>query len=252
MTTTRWTAVGMACVILLLGTGWLTALKRVEGERASAATNIHRFTSERVRAQMQLQEQLNINAALETSINQRTRDIATYSNRVETALVSLTKASDTARKEADRYRSELAVKDQQIADLLKERTSLSGRVDEVTAKIAALQSRITESENRLTTVEKEREGLKTELRSLMAEKASLERRFQDVAFLRGQLRTLQGDREPVVAAVAPVKATQKAQPQRTSRHRVSSEMDIKGGQRMQTYSNRTASVRASEASGRSR
>jgi len=231
----------MACVILLLGTGWLTALKRVEGERASAATNIHRFTSERVRAQMQLQEQLNINAALESSITQRNRDISAYSNRVETALVSLTKASEASRKDAERYRSELVAKDQQIADLLKERTALSGRVDEVTSKIAALQSRITESESRLTQADKERDGLKSELRALMAEKAALDRRFQDVAFLRGQLRTLQGDRgdrEPAVPAVASVKAPHKASPQRTVRHRITSEMELKGGQRMLTYSNR--------------
>ncbi len=85
---------------------------------------------------------------------------------------------------------EIEKKDKQISQLEGEREDLTKKMDGLTDQITGLNGKIAETEKKLATSEGNREQLQRELKRLLAEKAELERKFNDLAQLRDQVRKL--------------------------------------------------------------
>jgi hypothetical protein len=63
-------------------------------------------------------------------------------------------------------------------------------MNDLTNKIGTLEGQIKDTERKLAASEGDREALRKELKRLVAEKAELERKFNDLAVLREQVRKL--------------------------------------------------------------
>src|SRR5204862_4664146 len=88
---------------------------------------------------------------------------------------------------------ELAKRDAKINDLETQRDDLTHKMDDFKTAITNLETQIGETEKKLAASEGDREFLLKELKRLQAEKAELERQFNDLAMLREQVRKLRDE-----------------------------------------------------------
>lgn len=177
-----------ACIGLA---AWLyQAREEAAGERRAHAAKADQLSAELVRAEMRLQEQLKVNASLETNLVRRVSELGLVSNKLAFVANELSRTEGEAKAAMEKARQEIAAREKQIEGLEVEKDDLSKRMQDLTARIGTLQSLITDTERRLAASEGDREGLRRELRRLLAEKATLEQRFNDLAAVRDQLRSL--------------------------------------------------------------
>jgi predicted nuclease with TOPRIM domain len=85
---------------------------------------------------------------------------------------------------------EIAKRDKQISDLESDKDDLTKRMGELNVAITGLEGQITETRRKLNASEGDRASLLKDLQRLQAEKADLERKFQDLAVLREQIHKL--------------------------------------------------------------
>ena len=88
---------------------------------------------------------------------------------------------------------EIAKRDAKIAELANLLDDKDKKLDDLRTSITGLEGQIAETEKRLATSEGDKELLLKELKRLQAEKAELERQFNDLAILREQVRKLKDD-----------------------------------------------------------
>lgn len=184
--------VQVVLVAACLGLGaWLYQTRKQAAEAKQAhAVKADQLSAELVRAEMKLQEQLKVNASLETNLAQRVSELGLVSNKLAFVATELSRTEGEAKAAMDKARQEIAAREKQIEGLEGEKDDLTRRMQDLTGRIGTLQSQITETERRLASSEGDREGLRRELRRLLAEKAALEQRFNDLAAVRDQLRAL--------------------------------------------------------------
>lgn len=182
----------VALVVACAGLGaWLYQVRQeADQQRKANAARVDQLSADLVRSEMKLQEQVKVNASLETNLAQRVSEVGLFSNKLAFVTTELSRTEGEARAAMEKARQDIAAREKQIQGLEVEKDDLSKRMQDLTSRIGTLQSQITETERRLATSEGDREGLRKELRRLMAEKATLEQRFNDLAAVREQLRAL--------------------------------------------------------------
>ena len=173
----------LVLVCLGLGAGWYLNSKKAEETRVSLEGQRAALSNELVATTGKLTEQVRVNANLETNLTQRIEDIHLVSNKWVAVSAELTRTTAEAAKAAETAKAELERRDRQISEL-------EGEKDDLTRKIGNLESQIKVTERRLAASEGDREALKKELKRLIAEKADLEKKFNDLAILRDQVRKL--------------------------------------------------------------
>jgi len=176
--------------LLGLGAGWFVTGKKASEEKEHASSQIMTLSNELVTATFKLTEQQKVNASLETNLASRISELGILSNRWTYVAGELNRTEAEAKAAADAARIEIERRDKQIAGLEDERDDLSHRMDGLTGEIDGLNNRIADTERKLAASEGDRDQLKRELKRLLAEKADLERRFNDLAVLRDQVRKL--------------------------------------------------------------
>jgi septal ring factor EnvC (AmiA/AmiB activator) len=145
------------------------------------------------RASTQLNEQQKVNITLETNIVQRTEEVMTFSNQLTQVGAKLAKTEAEAKAAAQTAQEELAKRDVKINELQTQRDDLTKRMEELNVSITSLEAQIGTTEKKLTAAEGDRAFLLKELKRLQAEKAELERQFNNLAFLREQVRKLRDE-----------------------------------------------------------
>ncbi|MEI6342928.1 MAG: hypothetical protein WCR07_13345 [Verrucomicrobiota bacterium] len=182
----------VAWLAACLGLGaWLYQSKQqAADERKTQAAKADQLSAELVRSEMKLQEQVKVNASLETNLAQRVSELGLVSNKLAFVAQELSRTEGEAKAAMEKARQEIAAREKQIEGLAGEKDDLTRRMQDLTSRIGSLQSQIADTERRLASSEGDREALRKELRRLMAEKASLEQRFNDLAAVRDQLRAL--------------------------------------------------------------
>jgi chromosome segregation ATPase len=183
-------AVVLALACLGLGGGWIYSnrkaeenRRRLEADRAALGDNLVATTGK-------LTEQVRVNATLETNLSQRVEELNTFSNKWTFVVGELNRTEAEAKAAADAARAEIEKRDKQITGLEGEKDDLTKKMGELTGQIGTLETQIKDTERRLAASEGDREALKKELKRLLAEKAELERKFNDLAILREQVRRL--------------------------------------------------------------
>jgi chromosome segregation ATPase len=140
-----------------------------------------------------LSKQQQVNTELESDRAKRKADYEQLSTNYTKVTSDLSQTSDKlAKTEADLKASqeETAKRDAKIADLEAQNQALDKRAYELSTAITNLTTQIEETKRKLSASEGEKGFLEGELKRLVAEKAELERQFNDLKVLRAQVAKL--------------------------------------------------------------
>ena len=140
-----------------------------------------------------LDEQVQVNSTLQGNLEQRKRDLLDTSNSLVKVTADLARTRNEAQAAAEAAKAELAQRDQRINELETQRSDLTKKMDDLTLNIDKLGLQIADTEKKLTASEGDREFLLKELKRMQAEKAELERQFNDLSVLRAQVAKLKDE-----------------------------------------------------------
>ncbi|HAB17068.1 MAG TPA: hypothetical protein DCE44_11530 [Verrucomicrobiales bacterium] len=180
----------MVLAALSLGAGWFVTSKRAADEHARTTGHIMALSNDLVATTFKLAEQQKVNSSLETNLHSRIEALGVMTDRWNYLAGELTRAEAEAKAAAEASRLEIEKRDKQIADLEGEKDGLSKKMDGLTGEIVSLNGKIADTERKLAASEGDRDQLQRELKRLLAEKAELERKFNDLAVLRDQVKKL--------------------------------------------------------------
>lgn len=183
----------LGLLALGLGVGWLLTSREAGQRAAESAARIARMSNDLVETAGRLTREQGEAMRLQTNLALRSRELEAVSNRWTTTAEALIKTEADARAAAAAARAEIEKRDKQIGELEGQRDDLTQRMDGLTGEIENLNGRISDTERKLAASEGNRDQLQKELRRLLAEKADLERRFNDLAALREQVRKLKDE-----------------------------------------------------------
>jgi len=173
-----------------LGAGWFFTTRKAAEDRAASAARITNLTNDLVSTAFRLQEQQKVNSTLNSDLTEREKDLNAFSNRWTFVANALATTEAEAKAAADAAKAEIEKRDKQIQSLEGEKDALTNKMDGLTQEIGSLNSKIADTERKLASSEGDRQQLQKELKRLLAEKAELERKFNDLAQLRDQVRKL--------------------------------------------------------------
>src|SRR2546422_11374444 len=115
------------------------------------------------------------------------------SNKLDSLTTTLVKTEEEAKAAAQQAKGEIAKRDAKIADLEGKNDDLTKQMTDLNSSINNLESQIADTQKKLVASEGDREFLLKELKRLQAEKAELERKFNDLAVLRTQVAKLKDE-----------------------------------------------------------
>lgn len=190
---TKTLSILLGAVVLILGIGWLLTARNGAQQEALAAARIVALSNDLVETTSHLTREQKSSLLLQTNLAARTDELGTYSNRWTSVTEALIRSENAAKAAAAAAQAEIEKRDHQITDLEGERDGLTKRMDGLTVEIGGLNGRISDTERKLATSEGDRDQLQRELRRLLVEKAELERKFNDLAALRDQVRKLKDE-----------------------------------------------------------
>src|SRR6266511_250460 len=187
---------GIVVLVVLcvaLGDGLCVRHARSVVELRKAEARIKQLSDDVVHTQDQLNEQKKVNDTMEKTLEAKTAEAQGLSNRLETVTVTLEKTEQQAKAAAEQAKDEIAQRDAKIADLEGRNDDLTRKMTDLNTSITGLESQIDDTKKRLAASEGDREFLLKELKRLQTEKAELERKFNDLAVLRDQVRKLRDE-----------------------------------------------------------
>jgi uncharacterized protein (DUF3084 family) len=216
----------LACVGLGIG---LTVRhkKAVETSRTQEAVLLQ-FSNKVVEASSKLEEQRQVNTALENDLTKTSQEVTNLSQVRAELNALLTKAQTDAKTAAEAAQLEITKREAKITELESQRDELTKRMSDLSFSITNLNNQIAATERKLAAAEGDREFLLKELKRLQAEKAELERQFNDLAVLREQMHKL---KEQLAIA------------KRLEFIRLGLYGDMKGAQRLMTSAKETAALK---------
>jgi uncharacterized protein (DUF3084 family) len=139
-----------------------------------------------VQAEGELERQRRLATVLTNDLAARMRDMTTLTNQITETSNTLAKTKDSLKAAQD----EVAKRDTQIADLESQNKQLDEKAADLSTSITNLQSQIEGTQKKLAASEGDKAFLEKELQRLVAEKAELERQFNDLKVLRTQVAKL--------------------------------------------------------------
>jgi len=146
--------------------------------------------------QTKLQEQQDVNDRLSKTLNVREKDLSEVSNKyvtVSSALDVEKQKFQNASATIEKMKLDIAAKDKQIGDLEKKQGEYTKKMEDLTLNIETLGKQIADTQKKLDASEGDREFLIKELKRMQAEKAELERQFNDLSVLRTQVAKLKDE-----------------------------------------------------------
>jgi chromosome segregation ATPase len=155
-------------------------------ERKTAESQISTQSNGWVEAEGRLEEQRRVNGSLTNDLAARIQDLATLTNKIVETSNVLAKTEDSLKAAQE----EVAKRDAQIADLEAQNKQLDQKAADLSGSITNLQSQIDDTQKKLAASEGDKAFLEKELQRLVAEKAELERQFNDLKVLRTQVAKL--------------------------------------------------------------
>lgn len=183
-----------AVLLLLLSLGLGIALlvrhqKALEIEQKDLGT-IVQLSNSVVETQGKLEEQRGVNSELTNTLSQSRQAAESLSNNITSISANLARVQTEARVAAEQAAAEIAKRDGRIKELEGQNDDLSKKMTDLNGAITNLETQIKDTERKLTTSEGDRVFLLKELKRMQAEKAELEKQFNDLGLLRDQVRKL--------------------------------------------------------------
>jgi chromosome segregation ATPase len=187
----------LAFVTIGFGVGLIVVNNKAHQEKQEADDKL-RFLSNTVSSiQASLADQQSVNQTLETNLTMTKND---YSNKLALSDATLRSTEATLEKtkaeasaQAAAATAALAARDKKISELENQNQDLDKQATEMHGKLVDLESMISNTKKKLADSEGDRTLLLSELKRLQAEKADLEKKFNDLADVRDQLRKLRAE-----------------------------------------------------------
>lgn len=151
------------------------------------------LTNELNIARTKIDEGEQMSAFLQKNLDQAYQKLGERSNELTRLSGTLAKTQQEAQAAAEAARTEMAKRDAKINELEAQNTALDKQATDLKAAIGNLEKSIADTEKKLAASEGDREFLLKELKRLQAEKAELERQFNDLAVLRAQVSKLKDE-----------------------------------------------------------
>jgi septal ring factor EnvC (AmiA/AmiB activator) len=183
----------LVVVALGLGVALVTEQRNHAQEKRERDEDLALHKNNLQKTTRDLEEQKQVNMTLENDLKSRGEDLNTLSNKLSKVIGDLEKSDAQAKATAEQLRTaqaEMVKKDQKIGELESERLILGKQMDQLTNSIGDLEKLIASTEKKLATTQGEKDFLVKELGRLRAEKAELERQFNDLAVMRAQVSKL--------------------------------------------------------------
>jgi len=139
-----------------------------------------------VTAEGRLEEERKLTTTLTNDLAARKSDLTALTNQIIETSNTLAKTQDSLKAAQD----EVAKRDAQIADLENQNKQLDDKAVTLSNSITNLQTQIDATQKKLAASEGDKAFLEKELQRLVAEKAELERQFNDLKVLRAQVAKL--------------------------------------------------------------
>jgi len=171
--------VGLAIALVVSQTNASKDLQKVENQSDINSNHWVQTTD-------QLDEQRKVNTSLTNDLVARIQDLTTMTNQITETSNALSKTEDSLKAAQD----EVSKRDSEISDLESQNKALDQRTADLTNSIQNLQSQIDDTQKKLAASEGDKAFLQKELQRMMAEKAELERQFNDLKIVRAQVAKL--------------------------------------------------------------
>jgi chromosome segregation ATPase len=182
---------GVLCLGLLIGL--ITVNKRAGDQKTKDDESISNYSNNWWKTSADLDEQRQVATTLYKDIDSQKKAYIELSNSLLKVSTDLSQTSTNLEKtQADLKASqeEIAKRDAKIADLEAQNQALDKQTSDLSTAITNLTTQISETQRKLAASEGDKNFLEKELKRLMAEKAELERQFNDLAVLKTQVSRL--------------------------------------------------------------
>ena len=181
-------------ILLILAVGLAVGLYREHkaGQiaQADAEANISHLSNEWTQTSAKLASQVEVSTTLTNALTAKTEELEKTAKQLTETTATLTKAQTDAQAAAKAAADEIARRDAKIAELEAQNATLDKQATDLRTAIADREAQIAETQRKLAASEGNREFLLAELKRLQAEKADLERKFNDLVVLRDQVHKL--------------------------------------------------------------
>lgn len=181
----------VACVGLGIA---LIATKSLSDEQHTKdISSIGDFSNQVVNADQHIDSLNQVNLSLTNDLALSRQQSSDLSNSLSTATAALasTKSSlASAQDQVVTLTNQISTLNDQLADLQSQNHVLDQRASDLTNTIAQLNAQIEDTENKLAIAETNNAFIQDELQKQLAEKAELERKFNDLNEVRAQVKKL--------------------------------------------------------------
>jgi uncharacterized protein (DUF3084 family) len=186
-------AIILVVICLCLGIVLVVVRKHAVQEKLERDEKINSLSNSLNLATSKLSEEAQRSTAFEKDLTETKKAFSELTNTFKQVSANLSQAStDLAKAEAALKAKEEEVKkrDAKIADLESQNQTLDKRALELGSSITNLTGQIEDTKRKLAASEGDKALLETNLKRLIAEKAELERQFNDITVMRAQVAKL--------------------------------------------------------------
>ncbi len=174
--------VGLAVVLF-------TTKNRYQVQKEKDTDTIVSLSNYWERTQADLEEQKQVNQSLEADLARREEKLTVLTNELTSVSSTLAKTEVTLKA----ANADLARMESHIAGLEDQNAALDQQAITLNQAITNLTVEISDTQAKLASAEGDKAFLESELRRLMAEKAELEKKFNDLEILRAQVKQLKAE-----------------------------------------------------------
>jgi chromosome segregation ATPase len=177
----------VACVGLVIGL--IATKKQAESQRNADAGTILEFSNQLTTANISIDDFRQVNLVLSNDLANSREQALTFSNNFAESSDALASTKTSLQGAMD----QITNLNGRISDLEAQNLVLDQRANSLSNTIATLDSQITDTEQKLSTSETNNAFLTSELQRQMAEKAEMQRKFNDLTEVRDQVKKLRDE-----------------------------------------------------------
>jgi chromosome segregation ATPase len=177
-------------VLTLICVGLIVAMvinqKKATEQHTTDTSAIGRISNDLVRTTADLEDVRKVNTDLNKDLDTRKSELTQMTNHLTQVSGTLAQTEESLKA----TKEQVAQRDAKIAELESQNEALDQRAIDLNTAITNLTVQIDDTQKKLAASEGDKAFLQKELQRLMAEKAELERQFNDLKILRTQVAKL--------------------------------------------------------------
>jgi chromosome segregation ATPase len=183
----------LAVVCVAFGIAMIAIKSSSDTQHDKDVSSIVDFSNQVVNADQHIDSLNQVNLSLTNDLMLSQQQATELSNDLATAAATLASTKASLQEQVDNLTNQVLTLNTQVADLQSQNTELDQRATEMTNTIARLNDQIADTENKLAQATTNNAFLQSELEKQLAEKAAMERKFNDLDSVRAQLKKLKDE-----------------------------------------------------------